>query len=372
METSMLCFSRILTSAIAVISLALAGCSGDDLAPDSTPATLSVNTHTVAATEWSPEIHAFGTFESADKTYLSVDSPDLVSSVYFDAGQAVNAGDILIELDGKKQELRLQQATADVSSAKAMLEKAQSTHERYRSLFSRQMISKEQMKQAETDFESAQARLRQASAAEALAQQELKETTVRSPVDGVVESRSVEAGQNVMPGQQLGVIQGINTLRVVTYVTQREVNSLQIGETAPISTQGVPGRQWQGRVELIGSTAEPSTGNFAVRLAVNDPDGLLREGMSARVILKGFTVPDALLIPRSALTDRDRRRVVYTIKDGKAVMVEPVLGLADSERVRVLAGLEAGDQVITSRLDLIVEGTPVQALSTQAPAATQP
>ena len=100
---------------------------------------------------------------------------------------------------------------------------------------------------------------------------------------------------------------------------------------------------------------------------MNDPDGLLREGMSARVILNGLRMHDALLIPRKALADRDRRRVIYKLEDNKAVALEPVLGLADNDRVRVLAGVKAGDQIIIDRLDLIVDGTAVTTESALLP-----
>jgi membrane fusion protein (multidrug efflux system) len=99
-----------------------------------------------------------------------------------------------------------------------------------------------------------------------------------------------------------------------------------------------------------------------VKLAIANSEGLLRPGMTARVKLQGLRYQEAIVIPDSALVDRDRRRVAYKVMEGKAVEVEPVMAITAGDKVHVLSGLQAGDQLITGGIANVVDGTPVQAI----------
>lgn len=332
---------------------------------------LEVSTITLTPQSWGQDIHTFGSLESTEEVSISVDYAGTVNRVNFEEGQAISAGQTLIVFDSRKQQLRLEQAVANVASAQAQLERAQSTHARHRKLLANNLLSKELYKQSEADFESTKAALKQSKAAEALAQQELEETVIISPVDGIVESRTVEAGQTVLPGTSLAVVQVTDTMRVVTYVTEKEVNSLRIGAEAPVTSAGVPGHAYRARIELIGSSADPHTGNFKVKLAINNRKGLLREGMSARVHLKSIQRDNVLVLPRAALVDRNRRRVAFKVIDGKAFEVEPVLGVSTSDQIPVLAGLKDGDKIIIERLELITNATPVVDITATKQTASQ-
>ena len=171
---------------------------------------------------------------------------------------------------------------------RARLEEQKEAFQRYRSLIHKQAVSKEKLGRAEASFKAAAADVQQAMAAEALARQELAQARIISPVDGTVTARNIEPGETVAPGRQLVVIQLVDSMRLVTYVTEREVNLLRIGQRVEVQSPGVPGTTYQARVELIGSVADHGTGNFPVKLAVGNRDGLLREGMSATVALQRY------------------------------------------------------------------------------------
>ena len=109
------------------------------------------------------------------------------------------------------------------------------------------------------------------------------------------------------------------------------------------------------------------TGNFPVRLAVSNKEGLLRPGMAARVELRGIQHAGALLLPASALVDRKRRRVAYRVVDGMAEEVEPVVAATTGDRLPVLRGLRQGDRVIVSGLEWVTDGAEVQIAEEQPP-----
>ena len=346
-----------------LLSLLLLGC--DDKPPVSLAkapdATLTVQTLTLQPQPWRSSFDSYGYLESTETVNISIDFSGTVRELNFKEGQTIRAGQVLIVLDKRKLALKLKQAEANVGSARADRKKAQGTFQRHRDLVTTGALSQELYKQSEASFERANAAVSESEAALALAQQNLLETTIISPVDGIVDQRNVEPGQTVLPGDSLAVVEVTDTLRAVTYVSQREVNLLRLGEVAPMTSPGVHGREYEARVELVGNKADPQTGNFEVKLTVNNHDHRLRAGMSVTLSLKGMQRENMLLIPKSALVDRKRRRVIYRLADGRAQEVEPMIGVSDSELIPVYAGLQAGDQLILSPLQLIQNGKTVVA-----------
>lgn len=320
------------------------------------PGPLPVQTVTLEPRSWQLSFASYGHFEATESITISVDFSGTVDTVHFRDGQRISAGQLLIELDDRKQQLRLKRANANLESAGAELEKVRATYYRYRNLMASGALSREQLKQSEAAFERARAAVEEAEAALALARQDLRETRIISPVDGVVASRSVDPGQTVLPGNPLAVVQVADTLRLVTFVSEKEVNQLRLGDIAEVSSPAVPGSRYQARIELLGSAADPQTGNFTVKLTVNNSERLLRPGMSASVRMSGVQRDNTLVLPKALMVDRNRRRVVYRYEDGIAREVEPVLGASAGDELPVLTGLAAGDRIITSYLDVLADG----------------
>lgn len=341
--------------------LMLLGCSERMEKIEAKPSSdlLTVQTVTLTPQTWQSHFDSYGYLESTEAVNISIDFSATIESVTFRDGQAIRAGDVLIELDKRKQQLKLKRTAASVESAKAHLEKTKSTFRRHRDLVVTGALSQEQFKQSEGAFLSAQAALSEAEAALSLAKHTLKEATIISPVNGIIEKRNAEPGQTVLPGDRLASVQVTNTLRAVIYVSEREVNLLRLGSIAPMTSPGVPGREYTARVESVARSADVQTGNFEVKLTVDNGDSLLRAGMSARLRINGIERENTLVIPRAALVDRNRRRVVFIADKGVVKEVEPTMGVGTGEYVPVLAGLQPGDQLVVSSLELVRSGSSV-------------
>ncbi|WP_237445046.1 efflux RND transporter periplasmic adaptor subunit [Sinobacterium norvegicum] len=340
----------------------LGGCDSHEPAVEN-PAQqlLTVETVILQPQSWQANFDSYGYLESTEEVTISVDFSGTAREVNFKEGQAIKAGQVLIRLDDRKQQFRYNKALANVESAQSQVEQASATFRRHRDLVATGALSQEQFKDSETHFERSTAALQESRAALALSQQELRDTVIISPVDGLVADRNVEPGQTVLPGDQLAVAHVTDTLRMVTFITQREVNLLHIGEQAVMTTPGVAGREYQARIESIGSSADPATGNFTVKLTVNNSDHKLKSGMSAKVRLTGLRRENMILVPNEALVDRNRRRVVYRVENGTAIEVEPVLAIPGQVTTPVLAGINPGDQIIVSPLELIRHGKSIDA-----------
>ena len=339
-----------------ILSL-LHACADSDPAPlDTAPVMVSAQTVLIEPGSWLHSFKSYGLVTPAEEFKIGVEVSSTVTEVLFREGQAVQVGDLLLKLDDKKLKLRLDGARASVAEARANHEQAKRTHQRNESIYKSGVISEQTYLQSEASFKTAEANLRRSISAFDIAREELADAAVRSPVTGVVTHRDIESGQNVTPVDRLGVIRVLDALRVESFVSQKDINYVRVGMSAIVTSPGVPGQTFTGRVDQVASSAEPATGNFEVGVVVDDAADLLRDGMSAMVEFRGAHQDDTLAVPRSALVDRGRRLIVYRMDGDTARAVQPTLGIGNSDIVPVLSGLNSGDEIVVSNLRLVSDG----------------
>ncbi|PRQ10150.1 efflux RND transporter periplasmic adaptor subunit [Enhygromyxa salina] len=323
------------------------------------PAVVDVRTLEVTASDWRETILVYGAVESVQEVTLSASLSATVLSVHFDVGDQVEVGTPLVEFDPANRKTQLKQARADLAAAKAAVEDARVDLEEARDL-------ERSGAMARTDVEAAQRALRRATetyensrSGYSLARTDVVDTKIESPVTGTVSERFVDAGETVSLGASLATIVVADALRVRAYVSERRVNQVRVGDQATVEVSGVPGKTFAARVEQVGLAADPQTGNFEVRVAISVVDPLLRPGMTARVYIQTLPESDVIVVPIQAMTERDRRRVLFVARDGAAYEIEPVVGLGNDQLIPIYDGLGVGDQVIVDGLDYVLAGTTV-------------
>lgn len=349
-----------------LVTTLLLGCGGQKKkeAPAEAPEIPRVETVKLEPAVWHQSVRTFGVFEAAEEVILSADFSAKVNKVEFKEGQKINAGHIMVEFDKARQRMESQQAATDIANVLAKLENARAQYERRKELMTEGSISQEQLEAVQINLSTWETRYEQSLIGKSLAHHNLRRTRLLSPVSGRVVSRNIEVGETAMPGQALAVIHVTDTMRVLTHATEKEINAIQVGARCSVSSPGVRGWEYVCHVEQRGGEADPATGNFPVRLTVENQDGLLKPGMTAVVKLSGLEVSDAMLLPASAVVDRNRQRVVFKVEQGKAVEVVPVLAAAFGDDVQpVLHGLQFGDQIIVGGLRNVVDGTPVKVVA---------
>ena len=318
-------------------------------------------------------IRTFGVLEAAESVNLSSEFSAKVKKIKFKEGQRIKAGHIMVELDKSDLKMLIKKAEADLQTADAKLRESGLLKKRREELFAQNIVSQEEMELFETTLTNAEADFQRATIGLNQARNDLNRANIISPVSGRVVKKKVEVGEIATPGQVLAVIQVTNIMRVVTHVTEQEINSIQLGSESIVTTPGVRGREYIARVESRGDEVDPATGNFTVKLTVENNDGLLKSGMTAIAIMTGLEVTDALLIPDSAVVDRNRKRVVFTVVNGIAKEVEPVLAVTlNTELIPVLAGLSKGDKVIIGGLGMVVDGKKVQVTESTESSINEP
>ena len=323
-----------------------------------------------------------------------------ITAIHVQEGARVRTGDILIEVDTRGLELELAGArasfdaarlrledlergpdAAEISSSEAALQAArlrrdqqQTALARTRQLVERDLATEAQLREAENDARIAEAdyevRLREherllrgtpteqlrsqqssvASAENALRRAELafEEATVRSPADGVIAEVHVVRGDVTGSNTELVTIVESNPMIFRAGVDENDIDSLAAGNEVQVRPFGLQGQVFPGEVVRIGQRAR-SQGNltvFEVDVAVPNPDGRLRWGMSADAdIVTGFA-EDALVVPIAAVRRAGRASAVTVQQGGEQAVREISLGLQSGNLVEVRSGLDAGEQIV--------------------------
>ena len=348
------------------LSLVLGACSEEPAPAAEAPTVAPVVDVTVQELNiqvWQGNIRTFGVVEALEEVNVAAELSGTVQAVHVNEGDPVEAGQLLLELDPQKRQLALQQSEQQVNHTRAALEEAQLKLQRRRNLSEQETISKEVLDNAQLTVDAATATYQQTLVSQQLAERELADTRIYSPTTGLVDIQAVEVGEAVMVGASLITLQAMQELRVHTWVSEADIRHIRAGGKARVIASGLAGREFQGSIEWVGVSADPDTGNFPVKLILTDETDTLRPGMTATAVLEGINIPDVLLLPESALVDRDRRRVVFIVEqDGLqniARLREPLLAAGSDHRLHILDGVAPGDLVVTSGQRQLLEGTTV-------------
>lgn len=185
---------------------------------------------------------------------------------------------------------------------------------------------------------------------------------VVSNADGVVTMLGVRQGMYVTPSMEIVTIADLTRIWVLVDVYEHQIDWLAEGLSAEIKVPAYPGRTWEGTVEYIYPALDPVSRTLKVRLAFDNPDGLLKANMFADAVIYGGPKRDVLAVPTEAVIETGQRAsVVLALGDGRFRSADVVTGMAGGDHVEILSGLSAGDRVVVSGQFLIDSESSLQA-----------
>ena len=277
-------------------------------------------------------------------------------------GDPVRAGTILARLDADAAQISVSQREV------AHLE-AKQRYEREDALFQRNLGSKQSYENAKTQFESSKAQLEQAKL-------DLSYTAIRSPIEGIMTLRNIEVGNMVTNNQVVASVAKFDPLLARIQVTEKDFGKITVGQTARITVEAAPEREFTGTVKMISPVVDPESGTVKVTVEVPRTDAsLLRPGMFASVYIITETRRNTLVIPKKALVLEGEGNQVFTFETdpesgrGQAQRKRIEIGFTDSDRLEILSGLSQGEQVITVGQEGLRPGSPVRLVGEAAPPA---
>jgi len=276
------------------------------------------------------------------KTYLS------------DMGESVEKHQALVKINPVDYQLALNEAKANFASAQAQLDLAKKSYERSKILLPRDVISKDTFEKSESQYKAAVASINRVQAMVDIAQERLKKTIIRAPFPGHVAARMVEVGQTIGAGQPVMSIVDLDPMRIKISLSERDYIYLDQNDPVHVTIDTFPqnnpnGHSLNSRIDLIGVKADPRTNTFDVEILVDNPDRVLKAGLTARVRITSHIIPNTILIPQSTILYREKNKEVFIVDaDNKARRRIVELGINVGADVQILSGLAAKDRLVIS------------------------
>jgi membrane fusion protein, multidrug efflux system len=300
-----------------------------------------------------------GTVTARDGSILSFRVAGEVTKMPVDAGDRVETGDLLAELDPQDARLTLRAAEAAVTAAEADARLAEAEMRRYRDLLDRGFISASGFELRENQHALAMARVDQAKAEAAVNRNQSSYTRLVAPQKGLVTSTSIEAGEVVSPGQPVLRFVPDEGREVEIQIPEGRLAQFAVGTEASVGLWAHPDKRYRGTVREITPQADPATRTHRVRLQFVDADDRVQLGMTANVVMDRASDETQFLVRHSAIGEHDGKAVVWRVVDDK---VEPqvVEVVRYQESGAVLRGaLKAGELVVSAGVHRLIPGQTV-------------
>lgn len=333
-------FLPLLTLSVA-ITLAAGACSKKDGAvaaaggpPGGEMPPLPVETATVELQPLSSGLQTVGSLRADESVVVRPEVAGRIQRIHFAEGGRVAAGQPLFTLDGSLAQAALNEAGANLDNSRRAAARAG-------------QLSKDKLI-AQADYDRARAALGVDQARVASAQTSLAKMTLRAPFSGQIGLREVSIGEYVNAGQDLVSLVRLDPIKVDFSVPENALSQLTPGQSVSITVDAFPGDRFGGEVVAIDPSIDVNSRSIRLRAQIANPDGKLRPGQFAKLVLKEGGDDKGLLVPEQALMQTGEERYVWTVVDGKAKKAVVKTGVRVPGKVQVVEGLKAGDVVITA------------------------
>lgn len=406
-------------SAALLCPLLLAGCSGADKAP---PTVVSVQVVPARQADIPVTLHGEAIFTALQQAVLAPKISAPIARMYVQLGQKVHKGQLLASLEnkdlagaalsshGQYQQAQaqyrtttkstvpqqMQKAEHDVAQAKAEVDLQQTIYTNQQKLFKEGALpgrivdqTKVALVQAKTQYgiqlrnyqalqavnrtaelEGAAGQLHQAQGAYDKATATLAYSQIRSPIDGYVTQRPLYAGEMANAGSPLVTVMDTSVMIARAHLPQMQVQGLPVGAPAQVSIPGLD-QPVDGKVMLVNAALDPGSTTVEVWIKVENKHNLLKPGTPVQVAITARTVPNALVVPSSAIVENagGGKHVMVVGPDNVAHRHEVQVGVQSGDDTQILSGIQAGEQVVTVGAYALDDGTHVRVV---APSAERP
>jgi multidrug efflux pump subunit AcrA (membrane-fusion protein) len=388
----------------ALIALASPGCSGRDKAQATAveDKARAIKTEPVKAESIRRNVDVVGTLAAEDQVTISAEASGSVSRILVDLGDRVVAGQILVELDREKlqysadeQKAALDRAlakygatspdrlppieqTPDVQRAAAELLQAKQAFDRAAELYKRQLVPKQVLDDADVAYRTKQAAQESAMqnaknlradiaasvATAKLADRQLRDASIRAPFNGYVEKRLVSLGQLVNVQAPVMSVVRVDPLKVTAEIPEALAPWVKVGQPVTLLVDAYPAKPFTATVSRISPSVTTQTRAFPFEALVPNPENLLKPGSFARVHLESSRVDQVRTVPFASIQYRYGVNRVFVVQSGQLAAREVKLGERAGERVEILSGVEAGNEVAITDVDQLADGQRVSVVPT--------
>ena len=293
---------------------------------------VAVRTATVQKESLSGMFTVNGTYEPQTRVQISAEMNGQVVAIYVEEGSRVKEGQVVAKLSGDK-------TNVNVTNAKANLDNAISSLNRFEAAFKTGGVTAAQLDQARLQVENARAQYQSAQISSG-------DTNIRSKISGIVNEKMVEAGMVIAPGTPILEVVDISSLKLRVEVDEALVSQLHMGEVVKM-VPSVTKDTISGKISFIAPASNGAL-KFPVEITVDNSGGNLRAGMYATAVFNEAGLDNILTIPRKAFVGSVSDNKIFLVKDSIAHLTTIKTGINYGDKVQVTNGLSEGDVIVTS------------------------
>jgi membrane fusion protein (multidrug efflux system) len=313
----------------------------------------AVETAKASASRLSDDVLALGTLLSDESVAIAPETSGRVARILFEDGAKVATGTPLFRFDSDL-------AQADLSEAKARLQLAEASFARIQKLRSSGNV-------AQNAYDEALSARDVARATVEAAQVRLDKLTISAPFPGTLGFRTVSEGAYVTAGTPLVQLDKTDTLQVSFAVPELQEKAVEAARTVSFTADALPGETFTAQISALNPAIDVNGRALQVRALFDNAQGKLRPGLLVRVTVKGAE-REAVMVPESAIVQRAKGAMIYTLAADKVTEVKARLGKRVEGMVEVVEGLKAGDTVVTAGNGQLTDGAKVEVVASAAAA----
>ncbi|MCB2305993.1 efflux RND transporter periplasmic adaptor subunit [Clostridium estertheticum] len=393
------------------ITLIGVGCGNKEVSVTSNDISKNVKASPVSISSITTTTKYGSKLATSSQTVVTSKIAGKVDGVNVDVGQSVNKGDILFTLDKLELTAQYNVAKAALDTANANLDKtsgsgyeqqlipanstldiAKTTYNdaknNYNTIHQQYNIgdsAKSELDAAKSKMDSASLQVRaasdslallksktgpqtdaaaagqvqQAKASLDLAQIQIDNASIISPINGVISERNVEVGEVVSSAVSAFTIIDASSLRSEVSMTDKDVIKVKVNQKIPVQISSMNNKIVQGIVDTISPSADAKTQLYTVKVKIDNPSNLLKPGMIVRVEFPDVVKTDILVVPNGAIFTENSVQYVYIVDATRLKKKQVVVGISNTLQTEIVSGIKLGDQVVTEGQSFLNEGQKV-------------
>ncbi len=367
--------------------------AADSVGQGSRPAATPVELAPARQDQIAAHLSSTSNLRALREVEVTAQTEGIVKSLLVEEGDFVRQGQLLGSLDDRSLQIQLQLSRQKLAQAKLQLEKARIRQEkakvqiantenerkRLQEAYEEQLISEREYAQVQyqldeldhdervsaSETRELSHRVQELEAEIRRSQLDISYTRITAPFSGHITERTMELGKSVRNSDKLFKLGAFSPLYADVFLSEREARRVHPGQEASIRLGADESIQCDGRVLRISPVVDKSSGTVKITVELRPETEGFKPGGFVRVAIQTDMRPDAILVPKRAVTERDGEAFIFLAKDGVAKRVPVLLGYEADGNIEILRGISPGDQVVVAGQGSLKDGSEVREVQSE-------
>ncbi len=325
--------------------------------------------HKAAKSDFEDLLPAMGTIKGSREIELRFEVNGLIEAINFRESDLIKKGDMVAVLNQQDAILKLEYSQSKLKTVQTQMLTAKKKLEIHQRLYQIGSIIKPKLEEIALEYENAKSQVTQAEKEVAFAKQEVQKAYLISPIDGILGTRDVEAGEFVTQATKIATIIDISSVWAELGIIEKDLQKISLGHEVSITVDAYPDAEFKGTIDNVLPIIEGKSRTITCRVNIDNQDSRLLPGMFAKGTIYVFGQKDVIVLPNTCLRDKDNDGTfdsVFVADEGSVAHQRDIeIGYLTTDNVVVASGVEEGELVVTEARAELQDGAQVEILETQ-------